>query len=416
MTSIGAAFSTHADTGEAVRQACAEVREQLAGAAPDLAYVFLTPEHLGDPAAAVDAVRTSISPRHVVGCVSQGVLAGSRELERGPAAAVWAASLPDATITPFSVEGGSAYRPETAEDAGGAGIALPHLGDPMLVTILVDPFGFPADAMLRAYDAAYAGVPLVGGIATGGGRSGTQALILDDEIHRDGAVGVAIAGVSVATVVSQGCAPVGREAIVTSAEANVIHELAGEPALERLQSEFRGFSERERQLASEGLLAGLVIDENKPAYGRGDFLMRGIIGADRESGSLSVGEQVRTGQTVRFHVRDASSAREDLERAFDDAIAGADARPAGALLFTCNGRGSHMFAEGDHDAAAVTQRLAQAPIAGCFCGGEIGPIGGRTFVHGFTATLAVFLEAEASAGKPGDAREAIEPGSRARQA
>lgn len=400
MTSIGAAFSTHADTGEAARQACAEVQEQLAGAVPDLAYVFLTPEHLGDPAAAVDAVRTSVSSRHIVGCVSQGVLAGSREFQRGPAVAVWAASLPAATLTPFYVEGGRAYQPDATE----AGIALPFLGDPILVTMLVDPFGFPADAVLQVYDTAYAGVPLVGGFATGGGRSGTQALILDDEIYRDGAVGMAIADVSVATVVSQGCAPVGREAVVTSAEANVIHELAGEPALERLHGEFRTFSERERKLASEGLLAGLVIDENKPAYGRGDFLIRGILGADRDSGSLSVGERVRTGQTVRFHVRDATSARDDLDRALDDAIAATEARPAGALLFTCNGRGSHMFAEGDHDAAAVTQRLDQAPIAGFFCGGEIGPIGGRTFVHGFTATLAVFLETKARASEPGDAR------------
>ena len=394
MTRIGAALSTFADAGEATRRACAEVREQLAGAEVDLAYLFLTPEHLGDAGEAVDAVRASVSPRHIAGCVSQGVIAGSRELERGPAVAVWAASLPGATLTPFYVKGGHTYPADAAEDDDGPAITLPYLGDPTIVTMLVDPFGFPADAMLEAYDAAYAGVPLVGGLATGGGRPGTQALILDDEIYRDGAVGTAIAGVAVATVVSQGCAPVGREAVVTAAEANVIHELAGEPALDRLQNEFQSFTERERELASEGLLAGLVIDENKPAYERGDFLMRGIVGADRESGSLSVGERVRTGQTVRFHVRDAESAHEDLVRALDDAVAEADARPAGALLFTCNGRGSHMFAEDHHDATAVTQRLDQAPIAGFFCGGEIGPVGGRTFLHGFTATLAIFLDTD----------------------
>ena len=392
MTRIGAALSTFADAGEATRRACTDVREQLAGAEADLAYVFLTPEHLGDAREAVDAIRATVSPRHIVGCVAGGVLAGSRELEQGPAVAVWAASLPGATLTPFHVEGGHTYRAGAAEDDEAPAITLPYLGEPTVVTMLVDPFGFPADAMLEAYDAAYSGVPLVGGLATGGGRPGAQALILDDEIHRDGAVGAAIAGVAVATVVSQGCAPVGREAVVTSAEANVIHELAGEPALERLQNEFQSFSARERELATEGLLAGLVIDENKPDYERGDFLMRGIVGADRESGSLSVGERVRTGQTIRFHVRDAKSAHDDLERALDDAIAAADARPAGALMFTCNGRGSHMFAEDDHDATAATERLDQAPIAGFFCGGEIGPIGGRTFLHGFTATLAVFLD------------------------
>jgi small ligand-binding sensory domain FIST len=180
--------------------------------------------------------------------------------------------------------------------------------------------------------------------------------------------------------------------VVTHADGNVIFELAGEKALERLQEEVDEFTERERELASQGLLAGLVIDENKPDYGRGDFLMRGILGADEEHGTLAVGESVRVGQTVRFHVRDADSAREDLELTLTEALAGIEERAAGALLFTCNGRGTNMFPEADHDVRALADRIGRPTVAGFFCGGEIGPIGGRSFLHAFTATLAIFLE------------------------
>jgi small ligand-binding sensory domain FIST len=177
---------------------------------------------------------------------------------------------------------------------------------------------------------------------------------------------------------------------ITSAEANVIAELAGKPAIERLSEVIAALPEEERSLASSGVLIGLVIDENRPEYDRGDFLVRPIIGADRETGAIAIGEQVRVGQTVRLQVRDAASADEDLRealRAQAEALGSGGA--AGTLLFTCNGRGSHMFDVPDHDASAIEDTLA-APTAGFFCAGEIGPVGGRNFLHGFTATMAVF--------------------------
>ena len=177
---------------------------------------------------------------------------------------------------------------------------------------------------------------------------------------------------------------------ITSAEANVIGELAGKPAMERLGEVIAALPENERSLASSGVLIGVVIDENRPEYERGDFLVRPIIGADRDSGAIAIGEQVRVGQTVRLHVRDAASADEDLRDALRaQARALGSGGAAGALLFTCNGRGSHMFEVPDHDAGAVEDALG-APTAGFFCAGEIGPVGGRNFLHGFTATMAVF--------------------------
>jgi small ligand-binding sensory domain FIST len=177
---------------------------------------------------------------------------------------------------------------------------------------------------------------------------------------------------------------------VTAAESNVIGELAGKAALERLGEVIAGLEEGERELAAHGLLVGAVIDENQPEYERGDFLVRPIIGADRDSGAIAIAERVRVGQTIRLHVRDAASADEDLREALRaQAQALGEEGAAGALLFTCNGRGSHMFEVPDHDAATLQDALG-APAAGFFCAGEIGPVGGRNFLHGFTATMAVF--------------------------
>jgi small ligand-binding sensory domain FIST len=181
---------------------------------------------------------------------------------------------------------------------------------------------------------------------------------------------------------------------VTAAEGNVVLELAGQPALERLREVVASLTPAERALAAQGLLAGLVIDENRPEYARGDYLMRGVLGADEDSGAIAVGEQVRVGQTLRFHARDAGSAEEDLRLTLDETLAGSREKPAGALLFSCNGRGRAMFDRPDHDSGALAEALGDESLAGFFCGGEIGPVGGRTFLHGFTATAAIFLDAD----------------------
>jgi small ligand-binding sensory domain FIST len=380
---IGAGFSTSESAWDAAREASREARGGALGRAEvDLAFVFLSPEHLDEAEAAAEAVREELAPRHLLGCVAEGVVAGVRELEEGPAVAVWAAALPGAEIECFH-----AAAVQTEEGIAVAG--FPELDDPGLIALLVDPFTFPLGPFLTGLNEAHERVPLVGGIAAGGGRPGAQALILEDEMHTEGAVGAVVSGLPILTVVSQGCRPIGREAVITRCEGNVVYELAGEPALERLRREIAALSSEERALAARGLLAGLVIDENRPEYDTGDFLMRGLLGADEATRALALGDTVRVGQTLRFFVRDAASADADLRRALGG---GSRARPAGALLFTCNGRGTNMFPEPDHDARVVAEALGNQALAGFFCGGEIGPVGGKAFLHGFTATLAVFLE------------------------
>jgi small ligand-binding sensory domain FIST len=379
---MGAGLSSADDAAEAAAEAARSAADGLAGT--DLAFLFLSSDHLDSAEDAAEAVRAAIAPAHLVGCVADGIVGREREIEQGPGIAVWAAALPGAEITPFHV----ATEPT---DEGVAVSGFPsELDGTALVALLVDPYSFPIGGFLARLNEEYRDLPIVGGIANGGGASGQAALIVDDQVHDEGAVGVAVSGVSVATVVSQGCAPIGRDAVVTGADGNIVFELAGKPALQWVRSQIVSLTPEEQALAARGLLAGLVIDENKSEYGRGDYLMRGLIGVDEEAESIAVGEQVRVGQTLRLHVRDAKTAAEDLR----EGLAGVLGRgaPAGALLFTCNGRGTHMFPAPDHDARLVEATLGTPALAGFFCGGEIGPVGGKAFLHGFTATLAVFLE------------------------
>jgi small ligand-binding sensory domain FIST len=378
-------ISTGLSTVDSTRDAAAGAARSATrdgAAAPDLAFLFLSPSHLDEAAAAVEIVQGELGPRHLLGCVAEGIVGGSRELEVGPAVAVWAASLPGAEIECF-------HAAAVDTDDGATVAGFPALDDPALVAMLVDPFTFPAGPVLAGLNEMHPQVPLVGGIATGGGSAGLQALFVDGELHEEGAVGAVVSGVPVLTVVSQGCRPLGHEAVITRCEQNIVYELAGVPALDRLRTEITGLTQEERELATSGLLVGIVIDENLPEYDTSDFLMRGLLGADEATGAIAIGESVRVGQTIRFFARDAASADADLQQALATALRGH--RPAGALLFTCNGRGQSMFDAPDHDARLVANALGSEALAGFFCGGEIGPVGGKAFLHGFTATLAVFL-------------------------
>jgi small ligand-binding sensory domain FIST len=367
---------------EAFSEAAATAERGLNGASADLAAVFVGPPHLSDVEAGLSAVRERLRPGTLIGCGAQGVVGDGRELEQG-GVAVWAASLPDSHLESFHLEAVSAG--ESAVAVSG----MPDLDRAEAVIMLVDPYTFPIEPLLGQLGQDHPGLPVIGGLASAGGGPGLAALISDQGVERHGAVGVAMAGVDVRPCVSQGARPIGREMVITAAEGNVIHELASQPALARLKQAIADLDDHDRALAAQGLLLGIVVDENKPDYERGDFLIRGLLGIDEDAETITVGEQVRVGQTVRMQVRDGASADEDLREALGRQLTTLEGPPAGALLFTCNGRGSHMFGQPDHDASAL-QSAFGAPAAGFFCAGEIGPVGDRNFVHGFTATLAVF--------------------------
>lgn len=377
----GVGLSVQLDPFAGALEAARVASAALAGEPPDLMVVFASGAHLAEPEATLAGIHHVAEPRALVGCGAGGVLGAGRELESGTAVAVWAASLRDGgTAIPFHATG-------NADAVDG----LPELAGTSAVIMLSDPYSFPTDDALEHLSGHAAVVPVLGGIASGRGTGGSAVLFAGDRVCGEGAVGVTLEHVEVLPCVSQGAAPIGREMTITAAEGNVIAELAGRPALETIEQVISGLPARERALLETGVLIGIVIDSGKPEYEQGDFLVRGVLGADPESGRVAVGAGVREGQVVRLHARDARSAAEDLRQSLRlrlEALAGAT--PAGALVFSCNGRGRAMFGTCDHDAKTIERELGGAPAAGFFAAGELGPVGGRVFLHGFTATLAVF--------------------------
>jgi small ligand-binding sensory domain FIST len=383
---IGAALSLRHDTRTAAIDASQEAVSALAGAAVDVAVVFASGDHLEAPEALLEGVHEALLPRELVGCGASGVLAGGSEVESGTAVAVWAAALEGGAVRTFHASSLQAQKgelqPDTVVLAG-----VPDIGEATGVVALADPYSFDTDALLVALREHDGAVPVFGGQASARTADGGAALFHGERVVEEGVVGLVFEGVPLAPCVSQGAAPVGPELTITASEGRVIHELAGRPALVKLREVFEGLAERERELISSGLLLGIVIDSGKPEYEQGDFLVRGVVGADTERGSIALGELVRPGQVVRLHARDAHSADRDLSRGL---AALGPAAPAGALCFTCTGRGRGLFGVPDHDASTLARAFVGAPTAGFFAAGEIGPVRGANFQHSFSASVAVF--------------------------
>jgi small ligand-binding sensory domain FIST len=379
---IGAALSTDPDPARATPAAVKEARSRLGGSEVSLAVIVASRHHAPSADVIVDAVRLAAEPERIIGCVAETVVGGDREIEGGQAVAVWLAALPEPAETFHmefmrSSEGGllAGYRFEEA----GAG---PYL-------LVGDPFSFPTDLLLSHVNDRVPGTVLMGGMASGGTEPGETRLFLDDRVVNAGAVGVRMPGIGIRALVSQGCRPIGSPYTVTSAEGNVIHQLGGLPPLQRLRELVETLTPEDRELLGQGLHVGRVIDEYKSDPERGDYLIRGVMGVDPQTGALAVGDEIEVGETIRFHVRDAATADEDLRTLLERETEPAD----GALLFTCNGRGSRLFSIPDHDASLVSKKLGGLPLAGFNCAGEIGPIGGKNFLHGFTASIALFDDA-----------------------
>jgi len=387
---FAAALSEHPVAADAVGEVLGSIVEQR-GVEPDLVVVFASAAHVEFLGEIASAIRTVLRPGTLVGASASSVLAGAHEAEEIPALAVWAAWT--APVRPLRLAAGPVH-----DD--GDGLAVMIQGVPAdvppgaTILLLADPRTFPAGGFLEQLHGARPDVTVVGGLASaGGGGPGTNALVLDDRVHRDGAVGVVLP--PTVAVVSQGCRPIGEPMVVTRAERQFLRELAGRPALERLTELVESLPPAERSLLADGIQLGVAIDEHRLEFGRGDFLVRAVLGADRQRGVLAVGAEVPVGTTVQFQVRDAASADEDL-RALLGEVDG-----AGALVFTCNGRGTRLFGTEDHDASAVAELLDTHAVAGMFCAGELGPVGGRSFLHGFTASVLVFQEPRPGQGVAG---------------
>jgi small ligand-binding sensory domain FIST len=364
------------------------LRRQLQADVADLAMLFVTPDHAEFLEDIVQGFRKEMPCRHLLGCAAESVVARDREIEGGPAISGWAAVMPGVEIKTFHV------RYERTPD-GILSEGLPDedsLSSPAKAVLLLgDPYSCPAPLLIDRLSIDLPNVPLIGGMASAANNPGENRLVRDDEITNFGGIGAVLSGpVRVRTVVSQGCRPVGKPFIITRSQKNVISELGGKPALECLREVYSELPEGQRELFQRGPHLGMAIDEYKDHFDRGDFLISSVIDADEEHGAVAVGTLVRTGQTVQFHVRDAESADEDLRSMLRQLGAVPEGRHRGGLLFTCNGRGTRMFQEPHHDASVVQSIAGPIPLAGFFAQGELGPVGGRNHIHGFTASLAVF--------------------------
>ncbi|MFQ5494637.1 MAG: FIST N-terminal domain-containing protein [Phycisphaerae bacterium] len=326
----------------------------------------------------------------LLGCTAEGTIGAGRELERVPSMSLLVGTLPDVTVRPFYLQQPELKANRTTADWERTVGASPEAA-PVFIA-LADPFRFAVHDFVERINEAYVGAPLVGGVASAAAMPGQNRLLLNGEIYTDGLVGVALTGrLRVDTVVSQGCRPVGQPYVITRGERNIILDLGGKAPLEQLQHLLGGLSEDDARLARESLLIGRVIDEYRDRFARGDFLIHNILGVDKKSGAMAIAGQVRVGSTVQFHVRDADSADEDL-RSLLARHSGGDHR--GAMLFGCNGRGTRMWKTPGHDVGVLREALGDLPVAGFFCGGEFGPVGGRNFVHGFTASIALLGPAD----------------------
>ncbi len=389
---FASALSTAADSAVAEREVTERLIEDLGGRAPDLVVVFVTHHH----GAALEELGPRLAERLatdvVVGCTGESVIGAGREIEGSPGLSVWAASLPGTAVRPFQIRG----EQRASEHAFHGG---PRIEDRERASLLLlgDPFSFPMDEYLKHLNENFEGVRAVGGMASGGQGPGQNLLITEQGLVAEGALGVVLEGaIEVRTVVSQGCRPVGRPWVVTSCEEHMLHKLGGKPALDALMETLRAIEHDQQNAFKHQPFIGLAMDATKSSFEREDFLVRGILGFQPQERAIAVAEVLRRGQTVQFLVRDASSASEDLEqllraRAGGALGEGAGAHTAGALIFSCNGRGSRMFETPDHDVSRVTGALhADLPVAGFFAMGEIGPVGPHNYLHGFTASVAVF--------------------------
>lgn len=384
---FAAALSRKSDTEAAARDLADEVRARLGTASVDLACLFFSAHHTLRAEVLATMLAQALRPRIMIGCSGEGVIAGAEELETAPAVTLWVASLPDVTVDPVRLS----FSP-TQDQFRLSGWPEPGVADSSFL-LFADPFTTPMQEVLRLLEERYPGTKAIGGLAGGGQEAGKNRVIFHDEVLTGGLVGVRLSGpVDIRPVISQGCRLIGDRFVVTKAEHNLIHELGGAPALQRLQTVFESLTGEDRRRAHRALHLGIVIDEHQNRFERGDFLVRNLVGADQTTGAVAIGDVVQEGQTVQFQLRDAQSASEDLNLLLAADRATHRHPPLGTLMFSCCGRGQGLFERPNHDAAAVTERLGPIPIAGFFAQGEVGPVGGRNFLHGYTASLALFAE------------------------
>jgi len=386
MMKWSSAVSTQPDLDAAVHETVSRIRADL-GAGPDLAVVFVSPHHASRYGEVPARLRSELGARVLVGCSAGGVIGGGHEVEESAGLSLTAASLPEVQLTPFRVDDVDEL---VQHDSVRAMLASSPRSAPAFL-LLADPFSFDTETFVQGLDAGFPASAKIGGLASGAHQPGGNALILDDAVFGSGLVGVALGGnVSVDTLVAQGCRPIGEPMFITRAQRNAIYSLDGRAPLEVLQELHGRLPARDQQLFRHSLFLGVVMREKTDVYAQGDFLIRNLVGLDGDSGALAVGALLGEGTIVQFHLRDAETSAADLEEMLSRLPSQAREETRGSLLFSCLGRGKHLYGRVDHDTDAFRRHLGAVPLGGFFCNGEIGPVHGSTFLHGYTSSFGLF--------------------------
>ncbi len=355
----------------------------------DLAILFITPWQPYDPVKLYNSLAKQIGARHFLCCTCAGIVGSEREIEGRPAASLLLARLPSVSINPFYLNQIELEGLQTSEALYDFFEVYPNESPSFLV--LPDPFAIDTNRFLKVLNQAYKNCSIIGGLASAASGPQENILILDGQVYQEGLMGVVLSGsVRIETVVSQGCRPLGETFVITKAKGNIIYELAGKSFYKVIESVIKAGTDYDRHLAHEAVFIGIAMNENQQKFKRGDFLIRPVMALDSNSGAGAIGDFVSVGQTVQFHLRDAKTANEDLHELLRLQKTKTEQIPQGALVFSCNGRGLGLFKEHNHDIRIIQQHLGPVPAAGFFCSGEIGPVAGINFLHGFTNSMALF--------------------------
>lgn len=383
--------SAETKLSHAVDETLSGISVLLDGKSPDLAVVFLS-EHFQSVYEEIPSLLARrLGNPLIIGCSAGGVIGGGREFEHQAAFSVTAAILPDVTLTPIHIASEENLPPLTDRGGweklvGAASEKTPHF------LLLPDPFTFDAEAFLKGLDQIYPHSKKIGGMASAAHAPGQNALYLGNQVHRSGLVGVALQGnIEVDTIVAQGCRPIGVPMFITRCDGNVLQTLDGRPAMEVLEELYGSLKERDQELFRRALFLGIVMRKSQQEYRQGDFLIRNLMGADQKTGSLILGTGLDPQMVVQFHLRDAETSSEDLTRMLSRYKSDPSfVKPHGSLLFSCLGRGIHLYHQANHDSDTFRQQLGEVPLGGFFCNGEIGPVQDQTFIHGYTSSFGLF--------------------------
>lgn len=375
----------------AIRQAVDGMKAELTGPA-DIGLLFFSSSYRSEVIDLWPSLMKDLPIRNLIGCSAGGVIGGGKEIEEQPAVSLTAAQLPGVTVSPFQVQqeqlpdADSGPR-EWRALARTSGEAPPHF------VVLSDPFSLDIDALIAGLDFAFPNAVKVGGLASGGQGPNENLLLSGDKVLTKGGVALALSGdISVEAVVAQGCRPIGEPLSITACDGNVLVSVNNQPPLAYLQELYETLDARDQELLQTSLFLGIVMDPFKTEPRQGDFLIRNIIGLDQQRGLLAIGTALRQGQAVQFHLRDAATSRDDLRLMLSKS--GSASKGAGAVLFSCVGRGRRLYGQPNHDSELFKSVVGNIPVGGFFCNGEIGPVGGKTYLHGYTSSIAVFSPSE----------------------